>query len=230
MPFAAAMPHGPIEEVFPDVFMVKSGYKAGVGVMFERNMTVWRRAGGELVVFNSARLTEDGERELDKLGKVAHVVRLAAFHGLDDPYYVDRYKAALWGAAGMKHDGKAISATDHPLGDADVFHFAAGNHAELCAILPMAGGVLVAGDSYQNWTTTKHCSLLVRAMMPFMGFGPACIGGPWLKKMGNGVKVDFERLAKMDWKHLIPAHGTVLNDSARDQLGSAIAKRFSTAT
>lgn len=225
MTFAAAMPHGPIEEVFPNVFMVKSGYRAGVGIMFERNMTVWRR-DGELVVFNSARLTEDGERELDKLGKVRHVVRLAAFHGLDDPYFADRYKAQLWGAPGLKDTYKPMTPGEHPLGDADVFHFAAGKYPELCAILPMAGGVMVAGDSYQNWTTSKHCSLLVRAMLPLMGFGPACIGGRWLKKMGMGVKVDFDRLAGMDWKHLIPAHGTALHESAREQIKPAIAKTF----
>src|SRR3954468_11471301 len=94
-----AMPHGAIEEVFPDVFVVRSSFRAGAGVTFDRNMTIVRQ-GGELVVINSARLTEAGEAELGKLGKVTHVVRAAAFHGADDPYFVERFGATLWGAPG----------------------------------------------------------------------------------------------------------------------------------
>src|SRR5688572_6827527 len=87
--FLPAMPHGPITEVFPDVFVVEGGFQFAPGVRITRNMTVVRQ-GDELTIINSVRLTPDGEAELEKLGRVKHVVRIGAFHGADDPYYVDR--------------------------------------------------------------------------------------------------------------------------------------------
>src|ERR1041384_7554290 len=102
MPHRPAMPHGSLEEVFPDVFVVRSSFRAGAGVTFERNMTVLRQGGG-VVILRSARRSDAGEAGLAKLGKVTHVVRVAAFHGADDPYYVERFGATLWGAPGTKH-------------------------------------------------------------------------------------------------------------------------------
>ena len=227
MTHAPAMPHGSIDEVFPDVFVVRSAFRAGPGIAFERNMTVLRQ-GGELVVVGSARLGDAGEAALAKLGKVTHVVRVAAFHGLDDAYYVERFGATLWGAPGMTHraPAKELTADAHPFAQATVFHFAKAAAPELAVVLPIDGGVLVAGDSYQNWATLEHCSWLARRIMPVMGFGPASIGKPWAKKMGPAVREDFTRLAALPWKHLIPAHGAVLRDVARDRLPAAIAARY----
>ncbi len=218
------LPHGPIEEVFPDVFVVRGTFSPSRGIRFDRNMTIVRH-GSELVVLNSVRLTPEGEAALAKLGKVAHVVRLGAFHGADDPYFVERYQATLWGPPGTKHKvpGKDLTATESPLAG-EVFHFAAAAHPEAAVILP--GGILVVCDSYQNWTTLEHCSWLARRVMPLMGFGPAVIGKPWLKSVGHGVRADFDRLVERPFKHLIPAHGTVLKDQAVAGLRTAIARRF----
>ena len=222
-----AMPHGSIDEVFPDVFVVRSSFRAGVGVSFERNMTIVRQ-GGELVIISSARLGDAGEAQLAKLGKVTHVVRIAAFHGADDPYYVERFGATLWGAPGMKHavPAKELGADATPFTKATVFRFEKGAWPELAIVLPVDGGVLVTGDSYQNWTTLEHCSWLARRVMPIMGFGPTSIGKPWAKKMGPAIKEDFARLVEVPFRHLIPGHGSVLRDVARDRLPAAIAARY----
>ena len=221
------MPHGSIDEVFPDVFVVRSSYRAGGGVAFERNMTVVRQ-GKELVIISSARLGDEGEAQLAKLGKVAHVVRIAAFHGIDDPYYVERFGATLWGAPGTKHrvPAKDLTTDAHPFASATVFSFEKGAEPEAAILLPVDGGVLVAGDSYQNWTTLQHCSWLARRVMPLLGFGPASIGKPWLKKMGPAVREDYARLLELPFRHAIPGHGSVLRDEARERLPAAIGARF----
>jgi len=205
------MPHGKLDEVFDNVFVVRSSFRAGAGITFDRNMTVVRD-GGELVVIGSARLTDAGEAELDKLGKVKHVVRVAAFHGADDPYYVERYGAKLWKPA----DAAA------PIGT--VFSFEKGNHPETAVLLPHAGGVLVTGDSFQNWTDLSTCSFLARTMMPLMGFKGPVVGGPWLKKMGTAIRADYDRLFAMSFKHAIPGHGTVVRDTGPDAIRAAVAK------
>src|SRR5437879_3694797 len=117
---ARALPHGALDEVFPDVFVVRGRFKAGPGVHFDRNMTIVR-TGKELVAINSVRLTDDGEAALGKLGKLTHVIRLGALHGMDDAYFVERFGATLWGPPRMTHrvPAKQLTPEDKPL-DAEV--------------------------------------------------------------------------------------------------------------
>ena len=44
--------------------------------------------------------------------------------------------------------------------------------------------------------------------------------------MGPEIRGDFDRLLEMPFKHLIPAHGTVLKDEAKPGLKTAMGKRF----
>ena len=60
-----------------------------------RNMAIVRHAG-ELTLANPIRLSDQGLQALEALGEVKHVIRLGPFHGLDDPFYTDRYKLAFW--------------------------------------------------------------------------------------------------------------------------------------
>lgn len=226
--FPAALPHGLISEVFPDVFQVTGTFGFGWGVTITRNMTVIRQ-GEELIVANTVRLSPEGEAALDALGKVRHVLRIGAFHGMDDPYYVHRYQAKLWGPPGLRH--KEGLASDHdlvphqsPLEGARVATLAGKKRPEVALIL--ANGVLVPCDSYQNWTTFDGCSVLGKVMMKAMGFGPTLVGGPWVKEMGPEVRKDLERLLDEPFTHLAPAHGTPLRDTAKEGLKGAIQRRF----
>src|ERR1700722_12761296 len=105
-----AQAHGPVTEVFPDLFQVTGSFAFARLLSITRNMTIVRQ-GGELVVLNSVRLDPAGEAALEKLGKVTHVVRVGAFHGYDDAYYADRFQATLWGPPGTDH-GAGVKALD----------------------------------------------------------------------------------------------------------------------
>ena len=96
-PFAEAMKHGSIEQVFENIYIVRgtAAFKKPVPVRFSRNMTVIRE-GNDLTLINSVRLSEQGLTELDALGQVKHVIRLAGFHGMDDPFYKDRYGGCVF--------------------------------------------------------------------------------------------------------------------------------------
>ncbi len=227
--FPPALPHGPITEVFPDVFMVTGGFRFGPGLSITRNMTVVRQHG-ELVALNSVRLGPEGEKALDDLGKLKHVVRVGMFHGADDPYFVERYGATLWAPKGAELQpgltAKEIAPGSSPLDGARVFRFDKARGSEVAILLEREGGVLVTCDSYQNWTSFDGCSVLGKVMMRAMGFGPTLIGGPWAKRMGPEVRADFDRLLGEPFRHLVPAHGTVLRDDAVAGLRTAIAKRY----
>ena len=83
------MPHGAITEVFPDIFSVTGTMENeffGSMWKFSRNMTVVRE-NGELTIFNSVRLSDDGLQKLLALGKIKNVVRLGDMHGVDAVSY-----------------------------------------------------------------------------------------------------------------------------------------------
>ena len=76
--FHAAMPHGSIEEVFPDVFFITGTMKSeffGSMWHFSRNMTVVRE-GRRLTIINAVRLGPEGLAALDELGQVVNLVRI----------------------------------------------------------------------------------------------------------------------------------------------------------
>jgi hypothetical protein len=192
-----------------------------------RNMTVVRQ-GGELTLLNSIRLSREGEAELERLGKVRHVIKQGPFHGMDDPYVVDRFKATLWALPGAKHPGglrteRELRSGEHPLGDAELFTFERGLLPEAAFVLPREGGILVNCDAVQNWTDFDGCSLIGKGFLRTFGFrGPARIGPFWRKRQeGKGdrsIEADFRRLLERPFRHLLSAHGEPLKEMAQDAL------------
>jgi len=229
--FRPAQPHGPLTEVFPDVFVVCGSFRVAPGIGITRNMIVLRQ-GGELVLVNAVRLTPEGEAELERLGRVTHLVRIGAFHDADDPYVVDRFRPTFWALPGTKHKGTLradrdlAAGTDGPVSDATVFVFERGKQPEAAILVGREGGILVTADSYQNWSSFDGCSALGKVMMRVMGFGPMHIGGPWVNALGRDVRADFDRLREMPFRHLVPGHGTPLRDTAKEGLATAMKKRF----
>jgi hypothetical protein len=227
--FRPAEVHGPFEELFPDIFFVTGGFRISAGVTITRNMVVVRQ-GGELTLVNAIRLSANGERALGDLGNVAHVVRIGAFHGSDDAYYVHRFAPKLWAPAGTRHRGdiKTDEELGHetPIGGSRVFAFEQGRLPECAMLLEREGGILISCDSFQNWTTFDGCSLIAKVMLKAMGFRPALIGGPWTRAMGRAVRADFERLSSFEFQHLLPGHGTPLKHDAKAGLTTAISHRF----
>lgn len=228
--FRPAEPHGPLLEVFPDVFMVTGGYSFAPGVRISRNMVVVRR-GSDLTLVNSVRLSPSGEAELEALGTPRHVVRIGFAHGADDAWMVHRFGVTSWAPAGMPPvgdhaAGEELKEGSCPVEGASVFAFTNGRSPEVALRLDVAGGALVTCDSFQNWTNFDGCSLLGGLMLRAMGFGPTLIGGPWARLMGPGVRRDFDRLSEVEFAHLLSGHGTVLRDTAKLGLADAIRKRF----
>lgn len=232
-----AHPHGPIRQVHTDVWIVTGSFPIMPGVSIPRNMTIVREpagtvgggGSGRLVLFNSVRLTPAGEAELEALGRVTDVVRIGAYHGGDDPWYKERFGATIWAPAGIREpycEYRTLAEGDSPLSDATPFVFRGGTTAEAAVIVARDGGILITCDAFQNWTTFGAVSWLLKPVMPLMGFGPAMIGAPWTRRMGPGIRGDFERLVELPFVHLLPGHGEPLRDRARVVLPDAMKVRF----
>jgi hypothetical protein len=215
--YRPAEPHGPLEEVAADVFMVRGSYRAGPLMSIGRNMTVVRQ-GAELVVLNSIRLSAAGEAALSALGRVAHVVRLGWFHGSDDAYYIARFGAEHWVPPGIGVQGRLlVDGAAGPLDRGEMFVFDVPAGGEAIARLPAADAIVTC-DSVQNWETNRGCSFLGGLTMKALGFFvPAKIGPLWAKRVTNRavstLGAEFARLLRGKFALLLPGHGEPLRDA-----------------
>lgn len=219
--------HGPIKEVFPDVFYVQGTVKMGPAVQITRSMVIIRE-NGELSLINAIRLGSEGEAELEKLGQVKHLLKIGS-HGMDNPYYIDKYQPKVWSrkevGLGYEPDVMIEENGELPFGNATVFKFQNATSPEFPILLGREGGVLITCDSVQNWSKKdlKIGSFIGGIVTRLLGFlGPAKIGPMWLKTVtpeaGPNLSFDFERLLALDFKHLLSGHGSPLLGDAKNTL------------
>jgi hypothetical protein len=232
------MPHGELREVLPNLFFV-TGTVAMPGplpVRFSRNMTVIRE-GERLVLVNSVRLDDAGLAKLDALGKVTDVIRLAANHGMDDPFYGERYGAKIWAVKGHRYTaGFSTSKTETyfsgftemdasttlPIAGASLYVIAS-TPPDGVLRLDRDGGVLVVGDSLQHWhAPDDFFSFLARPMMRMAGFiKPHNVGPGWLKQC-KPPKEDLRGLLELRFDHVLPSHGEAVLGGALGHFRPAI--------
>src|SRR5215470_6015678 len=201
MSHAEALPHGQIDEVFPDVFFVTGMMKAeffGAPWQFGRNMTVVCE-GNELTLINAIRLDDAGLHQLEALGEVTHVVRIGSLHGRDDAFYVDRFQATYWSLPGAPPIGvevdEELTADALPLHHASLFRFEHTKLPEAILRLDRDGGILIACDALQNWAEPDaFIDADTQAKMQDMGFfAPANLGVAW-RYINEPKAEDFVRL------------------------------------
>jgi len=234
-----ALPHGELRELLPDIFLVTGTMKmAGRPLTFSRNMTVLRE-NNSLTLINSVRLEEHGLRSLEQLGTIDNVIRLAGFHGTDDPFYKHRYGARIWAVKGQSYvsgfdadatpffqaDELAGAASQLPVSGSKLFVFRSAKPPEAVMVLLRDGGILISGDSLQNWCAAdRYFNLMARLMMPAMGFVRSHNIGPIWNKVARPAAEDFEGLLALRFEHVLPAHGDEVMGNARELYRPAIEK------
>lgn len=236
----AAFPHGDLREVLPGIHFVTGTVPlpGPLPVRFSRNMTVIRE-GDRLVLVNSIRLDDAGLAALDKLGKVTDVIRLAANHGMDDPFYKERYDAKVWAVRGQRYtagfdtkapevyfepDATIDDGTELPLAGARLYKIES-TPAEGLLLLEKDGGTIVSGDCLQHWAEADaYFSFLGKVMMRLMGFiKPHNVGPGWLKAC-KPPKKDLRGILDLDFANVLPAHGSPVLTGARDHYRPAITR------
>ena len=229
-PFPAAQPHSELREILPGIHFVTGTVKmpGPLPMRFSRNMTVIRE-GGRLVLINAVRLDDTGLAALDALGKVTDVIRLAGNHGLDDPFYADRYHAKVWVVKGQRYtagfntssprtyftpDVEMDATTALPIEGARL-QIIGSRPPEGLLLLPGNGGLIVAGDCLQNWRAVdSFFNGLGAVIMRLMGFiRPHNIGPAWLRQC-KPPREDLRAILGSRFANVVPAHGTpVIGDA-----------------
>lgn len=229
-------PHDPIEEIQPDVFMVRGSIKMNALMTITRNMACVRH-DGELTLVDPIRLSSAEERRLDELGTVKRVLRLGPGHGVDDPYYIERHGAELWapGPSQSFPEPKPSLVFDEttpaPFPDARFFCMQGLKQPEAVLLLKRANGLLITCDAIQHYGDYRYNSLFARLVMPFIGFPKTTIVGPmWAKAMtpeGGNLESEFRRLLELDFDQLLSAHGSFLETGAHEACERAVDNMFS---
>ena len=91
---------GKLEQVFEDVWWAWGTTRFMPGMSFPRTMTIIRELG-ELTVIHPVMMPPAEQARIEALGPIKHIMRLGAFHGMDDPAYVKKYKPTTWAPPGV---------------------------------------------------------------------------------------------------------------------------------
>tara|TARA_B110000858_G_scaffold198493_1_gene265705 strand:- start:6042 stop:6764 length:723 start_codon:yes stop_codon:yes gene_type:complete len=228
-------PHGNVEEIADDLFMLRGSIKMNPLVRITRNMGIIKN-GDELSLINPLRVNEKVEAQIAKLGKIKHIIRLGCFHGVDDPYYVEKFGAQMWAQLGgttyavPKIDKELDSIAPLPFEDGEIFEFAGTTQPECALLIRRGTGTLFTCDAIQNYGNYSYNNIPAKILLPFIGFPRATIVGPmWLKyqtQEGETLELEFRRLLELRFDKLLAAHGTLLETGAHAAVEKAINKVF----
>lgn len=240
-PYPTAQPHGALTELFPNLYMIKGSVSikaphlrfGPLTLTFSRNMFIVRE-GKELTLINSVRLSEAGSACLSALGEIKNVVRLAGFHGMDDPFYKSRYAATVYSVDApytkglVRNPSQADSyfepdviltpSSSLPIQNASYQEISSASPKDGVLTLHREGGIAISGDSFQNWARPdEFFNTSAKISMGLAGFfKPTSIGPGWR----NYAKPDLKELLSMtqsSFAHLLPGHGEPVINHASAQ-------------
>jgi hypothetical protein len=228
-------PHGNIESIADDVYMVRGSIKMNALLRITRNMALVKE-GEDLTLINPIRLDAAREKQLQELGTVRNIVRLGPFHGVDDPYYVEKFGARFWCQSGGEAyaepaiDVELSTQSELPVSGAQLFEFKQTKQPECALLLGKAGGILFTCDAIQHYGDYSYNNLAAKLLMPRIGFPRTTIVGPyWLKAMtkeGESLEAEFRSLLELQFDKLLSAHGTLIENGAHAAVLKAVDTAF----
>jgi len=233
--YSPLWPHSEIKQVFPTIFYVTGTnitIHNDIEFQHSRNMIIIRD-NNQLSLINTVKLNDQGLSRLDSLGHVENIIRIGAFHGRDDAFYLDRYKAKLWALEGMQHQNNRhadVFLTPNgkmPFTYCSFFNFETSAHPEGILHIATDGGILVTCDSIKNWISADpFFSPDTAKLYKEQGFfGVATISAVW-KETCHVQASDFARLKLLKFKHLVSAHGEPLLNNAYEAATKTIEKEY----
>ena len=239
-----AMAHGELSQVLENIWFVQGSVKLPMfmPVKTSRSMTVIKNASSdELTLVNSMRLSEEGLKKLEQLGRITNVIRLAGFHGRDDAFYQEKYHAKVYAIKGQYYSRKFEKTplkpedgffqpdewlTEYsllPIDGASLKIIHSSRPSEALLLLERDGGILIAGDVLQNTAVAdEYMNWMARFMMKRMGFfKPYNVGPAWLEHAKPNPE-EVRSILDLQFEHVLPAHGVAVIGNAREKYSPAL--------
>ena len=226
--YPPSYPHDEIENIFPGVYFLHGSIKMGPGMRMNRNMIILKD-GDELSLVNPVRMNDESLSKLDELGVVRRILRLGDFHGLDDAFYIDRYKCEFWAQDGQETyktpriTNQISGSVNCPFPDSEFFIFESAQYPEAALVLK-SHKLLITTDSVQYHSDWSYFTFKLLGFKIGVNIGP-----PWLKRVtakGTSLKADFEKLLELDFDSIVAAHGLLIRSGAKEALSEEVGRTF----
>ena len=213
--YPAIQPHGGLEKVVDNIYVVFGSYKMMPGTRISLTMTIVVR-GSDVTIINSMRVNSEVEEEIKKLGTIKNVVRICANHGSSDEYYIDTFNATYYdlpGGADIAGATKTPKASkelpdEFPISDAKVIMIKDLKYPEAVVLLPDGNGTLITADFIQNGRPAPHKSFVGSALTSMLGFNTGCCSTPplFFKAYGDGKDIyqpNVPGILELDFENII---------------------------
>jgi hypothetical protein len=213
-------PHGPISFVDDGLFVVEGRWKRSV---FERKMTVFRLASGEVAVHSAIAMDEAGMAALEAIGQPSWILVPNSLHYSDASWYADRYPSArvLVPASARGKLFEKVRRIDGSLDD-DWPEAAQGELAVVplqgtrigeVAIVHLPSRTLVLTDTVFNYRERDLpwlSRLLMRANRAYGRFGPSRIFTSFVVEDRDAFLGSIDALLEHEFDRVIMSHGRIL--------------------
>ena len=237
-PYPDVVPHGALEKVTDDIYVVRGGHTMMRIMVIDLTMTVIKQ-GSDVIIVNAMRVSPEMEEEIQKLGKIKHVVQICGSHGAYDQYYIDTFGATFWDLPGRdegktpKGDKILSDGGDFPVTGAKVIKIQDVSIPEFVVWLPNGGGTLVTADFIQNGRPKEFENYIGSWFSYLVGFNNGRCSCPPLFRLGfNTGKCMYAnnvpKIMALDFKNIAPGHGPAQIGDAKEDLkeGFALIKPY----
>lgn len=218
------LPHHPAEELAANLRAVQGSIPR---MPLERRMTVAKLASGGLVIHNAVGLEDAEMQQLERFGKPELLVVPSGWHRLDAPNFKRRYpELKVVCPAGSRQKVAEVVPVDYTYGDAPGDSVVSFEHLEGVAeregvmrVRSDDGDTLVFNDLLFNVARLSGFSGFVMTLMGSTGGPKVTRVGRWfVVKDKRLLRAHFERLATERVVRLIPGHGAIVRERAREVL------------
>jgi hypothetical protein len=218
-------PHGPVRFVDDGLFVVEGRWKRSP---FERRMTIFLLASGEVAVHSAIAMDEAGMAALEEIGRPAWVLVPNAMHFSDATWYGERYPSArvlVPGAARAKLfekvrriDGSLDEDWPEALrGELAIVPLDGVRNAEV-AFIHAPSRTLVLTDAAFNYYD-RDLPIVARTFMrlnrAYDRFGPSRIFTSFVVSNPEALRASIEALLEHDFDRVIMSHGRMLDTDGK---------------
>lgn len=224
-------PHGPIHFVDDGLFVVEGRWKRSP---FERRMTVFLLASGEVAVHSAIAMGEAGMAALEAIGRLSWILVPNVTHCSDAGWYGDRYPSArvLVPAAARgklfekvrRIDGSADEDWPESLrGELAIVPLRGARNAEV-AFVHAPSRTLVLTDAvfhYGDHDLPMLARVFMRANRAYDRFGPSRIFTSFIVSDHDAFRTSIEALLEHDFDRVIMSHGRVLDAGGKTAMREA---------
>jgi hypothetical protein len=227
-------PHGPIDFVDDGLFVVSGRWKKSA---FERKMTVFLLASGEVAVHSAIAMDEAGMASLQAIGRPSWILVPNRLHASDAGFYADRYPSSrvLVPAAVRGKLFEKLPRIDGSIDD----DWPVALRGEL-AVVPLRGTrigevafvhgpsrTLVLTDAVFNYggdDLPRLSRLFMRANRAYDRFGPSRIFTSFVIFDRDAFSASIDDLLEHEFDRVIMSHGRTLASGGKAAIREAFGK------